>query len=170
MVAHRSEVRGTRAARGRDFRDDNCGQEETCRDTERKEKHRYFPFYAERVSEAVAVIGRTFGVCTGRIGGRGWSGVESASHFSELGGWCRPGTSGKDLKHIRIRPFPLLFRFLNAQDLIDGDVFQNLPQAARPEDFDPLNCCGLAQAEMKADIVAAEITGDVVDLFDLLFV
>ena len=75
MVAHRSEVRGTRAARGRDFRDDNCGQEETCRDTERKEKHRYFPFYAERVSEAVAVIGRTLRDLHRSNRGRGWGGV-----------------------------------------------------------------------------------------------
>lgn len=27
-------------------------------------------------------------------------GSRSASHFSEVGGWCRPGTSGKDLQHI----------------------------------------------------------------------
>jgi hypothetical protein len=59
LVAHRSEVRGTPAARGRHFRDYNRGYDKANRDAERKEKHRYFPFYSERVSEAVAVIGRT---------------------------------------------------------------------------------------------------------------
>ena len=59
LAAHRTEIRRTCAARGRNFRDDNGGQYQACRDAERKEKHRYFPLYAERVSEAVAVIGRT---------------------------------------------------------------------------------------------------------------
>jgi hypothetical protein len=97
----------------------------------------------------------------------------SASHFSELGGWCRPGGSGKDFDHISIRRSwgieLLVRRFVNHQDLIDGDVLQNLPHATWPEDFEPLNGLGLAQPEMKADVVAAQIAGDVVDLFDLLF-
>ena len=129
-----------------------------------------FPFYSERVSEAVAVIGRTLRDLHRSNRNEAGAASRSASHFSELGGWCRPGTSGKNFNDIRIWPIPLLLRFLNGQDLIDGDIFQNLPQAARPEDFDPLNRLGLAQSEMKADIVAAEIAGDVVDLFDLPFV
>jgi len=132
-----------------------------------------FPFYAEHVSEAVAVIGRTLRdlhrSSETRLERR-WRRNPPVTLVSSAAG-VGPGTSGKDFEHISIgsrgTELPFL-RFLNGQDLIDGDVFQYLPNAARPEDFDPLNCPGLAQAEMKADIVAAEITGDVVDLFDLL--
>ena len=59
LVAHPSEVRGTHCAPGRHFREYNRGQYKDKRKAERKEKHRHFPFYSERVSEAVAVIGRT---------------------------------------------------------------------------------------------------------------
>jgi hypothetical protein len=55
------------------FHDYNRGQHEAEPHAKRKEKHRYLPFYPKRVSEAVAVIGLSFGIGTGRSG-RDWSG------------------------------------------------------------------------------------------------
>ena len=54
-------------------------------------------------------------------------------------------------------------RFLDHQYLIDGDVLQGLLHPARPTDLDPLNDLRRAQADMQADVVAAEVAGDVVD-------
>ena len=65
------------------------------------------------------------------------------------------------------RTVPQLPRLLNGEDLIDGDVVQRLPGAARPDNFETPYDAGLAEAEMEADVVAAEITCGVVDLIDL---
>ena len=45
--------------------------------------------------------------------------------------------------------------------------FSDLPRAARPGDLDPLDGLRRAQADVQADVVAAQIAGDVVDLPDL---
>ena len=76
LVAHRTEVRGTCAAPGCHSRDDNGGQYQACRDAERKEKHRYLPFYAERLPEAVAVIRGPLRDLHRSNRETGWSGVE----------------------------------------------------------------------------------------------
>jgi hypothetical protein len=52
----------------------------------------------------MAVFGRTF-PCAPFGADEAGAKAESdcASHFSELGGWCRPGTSGKEFEHITFR-------------------------------------------------------------------
>jgi hypothetical protein len=48
-------------------------------------------------------------------------------------------------------------RFPNCQDLIRGHIFEFLDRAARPRDFQELDGCFLAEAEMGAFVARREI-------------
>ncbi len=76
LVAHRSEVRRTPAAPGGHFRGYNRGQYKANRNAERKEKHWYSPSIRNAYLRLSLSSAEPFRIFTGRIEGRGWSGVE----------------------------------------------------------------------------------------------
>src|SRR3954471_15100851 len=61
----------------------------------------------------------------------------------------------------------LLRWFLDREDLIHADILQHLSSAAGPQNFDLLNRARGTHAGVQSDVVAAQVTGDVIDFPDL---